>query len=151
MKNQTQAMRDQIENQIARFQKDLAMLEKVPTGLIAQAFPQGQWKYTYAHDFEFDLGLDYALVNEARIFMATQFPDWVLVLDKQYTWPGMNQATHMLTYAMEGAEFDFAFRSTMEGTTCVVRQIGTSIQPAKEIPLYEVVCAEGAKESSELP
>lgn len=133
--------------QIEHVEKDEGMFCQIPVGLICEAFPQGEWHNLALGGFEFRLPMSFELIEDVKCFMALQFPEFKFNRQNQHIWESSGDAGIFLNYKKgswsddDVVTFDFAFRSSEEGTTCVLNQIGT-----KEVPVFEVVCGEQAKD-----
>jgi hypothetical protein len=146
MNKQKQRMIKEIQEDVDRLTSLLGEMEILPIGLISQAFPLGKWGVkSWGFGFEFTLPLDFALVEEFKTFMSIQFPDYELEREVQHVFDTSKEAGRFLEYRMKRKPFtkiEAAFRSGKEGSTCVLNKIGE-----KTMPIYEVICSEGAKET----
>lgn len=126
----------------------IASLDRLPIELLGENFPGCTWFRTYGKQFECTLPFDFQLIDKVRKFMQENLPEFQLKRENRYVWDTQKSAGHFLEYETtedhwsERAMFSIAFRTGHSGTTCVLNQIGT-----KEVPVYEVICAEGAKET----
>jgi len=105
--------------------------------LLTQAFPEGTWSYSYNYDF--NLPMRFALIDEVKLFMREQFPDAKLNDDRQYVWE--ESAGRFVKYRYDGNAIEFTFRTTRNGSTCILNKIG---EETKVVPIYEIVCSEAA-------
>jgi hypothetical protein len=143
-----QRLEDDINFEIEQRKQLLDKLQSIPVGYIAEAFPQGDWSQSWGFRFEFCLPFVFGLIDEVKQFMADQLPEWHLCDERRHVWDDSNAAGHFLEYTIsekywtnDAINFQVAFRTSKEGTTCVLHEIGT-----KEVPVYEVICQEGAME-----
>ncbi len=148
MKTQKRILQDSIKREIATREKQLANLERLPINLISEVFPNCHWSNSWLNSFECTLPFDFSLIATVREFMQMHFPnEWKLKRENQFVWDSSKDAGHFLEYETteenywDRVEFQFAFRTGREGTTCVLNEIGK-----KEVPIYEVICSEQAKE-----
>jgi hypothetical protein len=147
MKTQKEQLAESIHYEIDARKRLLEKLERIPTGLIAQSFPDGRWTTFWSSGFEFTLPFDFKLIEQARVFMAEQFPGFELVRENRFVWDSSKSAGHFLEYetreqySADRAWFQIAFRTDRKGTTCILNPIGE-----KTVPVFEVICSEGAAE-----
>lgn len=147
MKTEKQRLTDSIQREIKSNQELLKRLEKVPIGLISQAFPQASWWASWGDRIECSLPMSFSLVAEVKEFMAMQFPEFILDDERQHVWDAQKQAGLFLKYSTKNkyglpeTRFEFGFRSERDGSTCVLNKIGE-----KTVPIFEVTCKDGAEE-----
>jgi hypothetical protein len=131
--------------EIGKKQKQLSVLERLPINQLSEAFPNGVWTVSWADSFEFTLPLTFSLFDVVKDYMRDQQPDFKMARESQFVWDESQRAGHFLEYeaTIDSARvrFQFGFRSHREGAQCVLQQIGTKV-----VPIFEVVCPEGAKE-----
>jgi len=147
MKKQKEQLKKSIQWEIDQRMKMLEKLERVPCGLISQCFPDGTWITYWSQGFEFTLPFNFELIAQVRAFMTEQFPEYKLLRENQFVWDTSKTAGHFLEYETHEEDrtdrtwFQFGFRTDHKGTTCVLNKIGE-----KTVPIFEVICSEGAKE-----
>jgi len=140
-----------LKEDIEARERQLKKVERLPIEVLKERFPEGSWSASWGDTFEFCLPYSFALIPEVKSFMRNAAPEFELERENQYVWDrgeANPSAGFFLEYNTnedtwrERIHFQIAFRTGREGTTCVLNQIGT-----KEVPVYEVTCAEGAAES----
>jgi hypothetical protein len=123
------------------------LLDCLPIEQIQDAFPMGEWGEWWTTGYEFALPLSFQLIDEFQEFV--QQSGWAVYNVHNHVWDDSAAAGTFFDVYLNPNEmcgtryFHVAFRSTKEGSTCVVQQIGT-----KEVPVYEVTCADGAEENT---
>jgi hypothetical protein len=127
-----------LEEDLETRKKNLEKIKKLPLTLIQEAFPEGQWYYTWIGQVEFIMPYTQAKFQVVRDFMKDQLPDYKVGRDFQCIWDS-GGAGYFMAYSKDGISFDFAFRSNQEGSTCVMNKIGE-----KTVPVFEVVCSQEA-------
>lgn len=136
-----------LELEIEYANKKIALLEKLPIETIADAFGSGNWEQSWGGSFEFCLPYDFSLISKFKKYMEENWPDFRMYGERQFVWDEQKSAGLFLEYETKDGNFygrtrfSVAFRSSRNGSTCVLNPIGT-----KEIPVFEVICADGAKE-----
>lgn len=141
-------LKDSVTREIEALNDKLAALDRLPVNLIAEAFPQGNWTNSYGSRYEFTLPFDFALIKTVKEFMSLQFPDFALKSERQFVWDESKDAGYFMEYSTgekdwhEAVWFTIGFRISKKGSVCVMNQIGT-----KQVPVFEVICADGAKET----
>ncbi len=70
--------------------------------------------------------------------MKDQLPEYKIGRDFQVVWDS-GGAGYFIAYSNDKLKFDFAFRSSEQGSTCVLNKIGE-----KSVPVFEVVCGQEA-------
>jgi hypothetical protein len=139
-----QKMIDDLQRQINQLVERQRKVELIPADEIAEAFPQGAWDNGFIW-FQFNLPYSFWLINEVKSYMENYHGEFKLCYEDQRI-SESGRAYYDLKYLGEDdndASFDIVFQSSQEGTTCVIHQIGTE---TKEVPVYEVICQEGAME-----
>lgn len=141
-------LKDSVTWEIEKLNHELADLDRLPVNLIAEAFPQGNWVNAWTGRYEFTLPFDFALIKTVKEFMAMQFPNFILASEHQFVWDESKDAGYFIEYSTgeedwrKAVWFTIGFRISTKGSVCVMNQIGT-----KEVPVFEVICADGAKET----
>ncbi len=149
MKTQKEQLIESLNCEMEKYQRLLEKVERIPVQLFAEAFPNGRWTNFWGSSFEFALPFDFKLINQVKVFVSMQFPEFVLSRENQFVWDTSKSAGHFLEYETQEdswrdrVTFQVAFRTEKEGTTCVLNQVGK-----KEVPVYEVICKDGASENS---
>jgi len=133
-----QSIKD-IEEDIERKKNSLEEFKKLPLSLIQDAFPEGHWYYTWIGSFEFIMPYTQASFQVVRDFMKDQLPEYEIGRDFQVVWDNSSGAGYFIAYKKDSLHFDFAFRSSEQGSTCVLNKIGE-----KTVPVFEVVCGQEA-------
>lgn len=132
-----------MQNRIGRLQERMELAKTIPFDLVKQEFPEGHWWDT-SYDWEFCMPFRFDLIQQAKEFCIDQ--GWTVKSERQHVWDDSAKAGHFFDvyigrpFGEQG--FGMAFRTSSEGDSCVLKQIGT-----KEVPVYEVVCQNGAEES----
>jgi hypothetical protein len=144
-----QTAHEYLMGEIDRKRKTLDSLEqkldRTPVDLIKQAFLQGTWATYWDFEFEFTLPMNVELLAKFREFCKYQGYEFNNL--RQHVWDEKNAgyfADVRVQYgerSYEYQDFHVAFRSCLEGSTCVIREIGQEIKP-----VFEVTCAAGAEE-----
>lgn len=141
-------LRRSIQGEIDSRQQQLRALSRLPVNLFCQAFPEGSWSASWGGGFEFTLPFNFVLIEQIKQFVSEQFPEYELKDERRHVWDESKAAGHFLEYSTkesawsDRSRFEIAFRTQRAGTTCVLNQIGE-----KKIPIFEVICSEGAKET----
>ncbi len=139
-----------LKQDIEARERQLKKVERLPIEVLKERFPEGSWSSSWGDTFEFCLPYSFALIPEVKSFMRNAVQEFKLERENQYVWDrgeSNPSAGFFLEYNtgedtwVERIHFQIAFRTTKEGTTCVLHEIGT-----KTVPIYEVTCAEGAAE-----
>ena len=138
-----QSVKDSILREIKTRQEALGVFDLLPAHYLQEVFPNGHWRFDWISNFEFVLPYSFQLIETVKQFMTDQMPDWKAGRDFQCIWDGSNAAGYFLSYRNEALniKFDMAFRSSEEGSTCVLNKIGE-----KTVPIFEVVCSQQAAE-----
>lgn len=132
----------QEENVIMRIREKVGA---VPVNLISEMFPQGRW-YKNWGDIVFELPMSFSLIEEFEQAVKLQFPEFEKTRENQFVWDDQARAGRFIYYSKkigkyETVEFEVAFRSEVDGSTCILNPIGKAM---KEVTTYEVVCSEAA-------
>lgn len=140
MKTKRQYLLQSIENDFELLKERKDALEKLPIELVLQCFPNGDWQHQYGRTYGFVLPMSFALVEEVKEFCRIQ--GYTIRNERTYVWDQQAAAgTFFDAYIDDRVYIDFQFRSGREGSTCVLQKIGD-----KSVPIFEVVCIDGAKE-----
>lgn len=116
-------------------------LNALPIDLISEAFPDGSWCPTWGYEYEFTLPMRFELIGKFEEFCKLQ--GYEIKHARRHVWDDKNAGDFMDVYVNESISFVAAFRSTKEGSTCVISKIGEEMKP-----IFEVICSEGAKEGA---
>ena len=142
MKQKRKLIRN-LQREIENRQKYIEQIEQLPVDLICECFP-GINANMWGNEVDFWFPFDFELIGTVKEFMNTH-TDYKLQKETRHV---DNNASHHLDYRAKGLiDVSFIFSTTQDGTTCVLNQIGTKTVEAKEVPIYEVICSEGAKET----
>jgi hypothetical protein len=135
-------MIEYINRQIEERQEAIRVFESLPVSYIEECFPQGEWHYDWIGNFEFRMPYAQEWIEIVKQFMVDQLPFWEQGREFQCVWDSSSGAGFFITYHSTESrrlKFDFAFRSSVAGSTCVLNKIGE-----KTVPVFEVVCSQQA-------
>jgi len=130
-----------VDRDIRNFEKlrKRVCLMRTVIDLMEQEFPQGSWSVTWLCEAVFALPFDNSLVLAVKEFVATKLPEFEEMRDQQYVWDNSVEAGRFLEWSDGSLYFEVSFRTSREGSVCVLNQIGTKV-----VPVYEVVCSQEA-------
>jgi len=128
----------QMEEDVESKKRSIEEFKKLPLSLIQDSFPEGHWYYTWIGQVEFVMPYTQASFQVVRDFMKDQLPEYKIGRDFQVVWDS-GGAGYFISYSKDDLRFDFAFRSSTPGSTCVLNKIGE-----KSVPVFEVVCGQEA-------
>jgi hypothetical protein len=133
-----------IKFEIEKYQARLEDLKSIPIEAIEEDLPDVVFDIVWTgYHIRATLPYDFAVRAEARKVMKRL--GWTLLRENQIIWEDSGEAGYFIDFKHPDThvELDFVFQTTKEGSTCVLHKIGDE---TKTVPIYEVICAEGAKE-----
>lgn len=139
MKDELEKLQYGIKYDRERIDKREQLMYSLPLQLIKDAFPEGHWGEWWLSDYEFTLPMRFELVQQFEEFCELQ--GYEVHGLHSMVWDDKNAGTFADVNTGSGS-FHLAFRSTREGSTCVISKIGEEMKP-----IYEVTCADGAQEN----
>jgi hypothetical protein len=98
-----------------------------------------------------DLPARFELVSEVKEFVKLQYPNWKIYYEHQIIWEDQKAGGIFLQYQVptgvkyEMAEIHFDFRTSTQGSTCVMHRIGSK---RKTVPIFEITCQQAIEEGS---
>ena len=133
---------ESIQHEIDRQKRLKAAAKTLPIDLFVEKFPQGHWFVSWI-EIRFSLPFDFELIAQAKELVEVQVPEAELIRENRFVWNESGKAGHFIEYRYRGHDFTIEFRTETKGSTCVLKKIG---EENKVLPIFEVVCAEGAEE-----
>ena len=141
MKTQKELLLDSIEWERTKIEKRIIAIEKLPIELCVQAFPNGKWSSGWGWEYNFTLPMNYELSAAFKEFCVLQ--GWKTRSERQHVWDAKNAGLFFEVCIADDLYFGAEFRTTVEGATCVIKEIGKELKP-----IYEVTCGAGAQENT---
>ncbi len=132
-----QELIEKIEKEIKERHDAIEYAKKLPINELAEAFPAGKWNYDWIGRFEFALPYSFELIEKVKAEVV-KFAE--IRNTTTHVWSD-KEAGYFISCKSVGGYFEINFRTTREGTTCVLNKIGEEVITK---PIYEVICSQAA-------
>jgi len=132
-----------IEDEKENLNLRISRLKSLPIEELETAFPEGFFSHYIGNFYSFSLPMRFELVAEFKKYVENR-EGWKLSGERQHVWDEKNAGYFCYLYFDDNGNYlDIDFRTNRIGATCIIQQIGV-----EEKPVFEMVCADGAKEKT---